>query len=167
MSQIGREMHFYHSEELAELYSGVLPEIRRQITSITQKVEIYHIGGGSIPGSYTKGDLDIQVRIAKEDYSKVTQTLSGIFEPNNLELWDGELAIFRDRTQYPCKIDILVTVVDSKNDDCFRLRDLLISNPELLAEYNTLKLQFEGGDSKKYKKAKDRFYEKLKRVISS
>ncbi len=45
-------------------------------------MDIQHIGSTAIPNSITKGDLDIQVRVSKEDFTKAVEILSTIYDIN-------------------------------------------------------------------------------------
>jgi len=155
------DMKFKRSEDFYGRVEEIFTDLSKRILGVAPGVEILHIGGSSIPGAYTKGDLDIQVRVKREEYLATAEAIGKVIEPNNLELWNGELAIFRDEGQYGWKIDILMTVIGSNDDNCYKFRDLLIANSSLLDKYNAWKLAFEGGNRKWYKIAKDHFYRRL------
>lgn len=161
------DMVFYPSEKFANEIKIVFSDIHRRVREILPEVEILHVGGSSIPGALTKGDLDIQIRVLKKELGTAATLLELIFEPNNMELWNGDLAIFRDEQQYCWKVDILMTVIGTKEDDCFKFRDLLMIRPDLLEQYNAIKLKYEGGVFRDYKEEKDVFYMKLKKIIES
>ncbi len=71
------------------------------------------------------------------------------------ELWKESLAMFSNHQEY--LIDLIVTIIDSKYDDYYRVRDAFIGDPELLAEYNNLKRQYEGKLYAEYREAKMNF----------
>lgn len=159
------DMSFYPSEKFSNEITVIFWEIQNKINALLPEAEVLHIGGSSIPGAVTKGDLDIQVRVGKSDMPRASTALKSLFEPNNMELWNGELAIFRDELQYHWKIDILMTAIGSADDDCFKFRNLLLADLRLLEEYNNIKIKHTGGVFKDYKKEKDLFYAKLKRIV--
>jgi GrpB-like predicted nucleotidyltransferase (UPF0157 family) len=46
---------------------------KNKLSKIILQADIQHIGSTAIPNSITKGDLDIQVRVGKKDFSGATK----------------------------------------------------------------------------------------------
>lgn len=62
------KVYFKPSEEFLEEANKVFDEQKDRLKKLLPEADIQHIGSTSIPGSVTKGDLDINVRVTKEDY---------------------------------------------------------------------------------------------------
>ena len=57
-------------------------EVEAQLRSAIPYAEIHHVGSTAIPGSFTKGDLDVLVRVPRSLFSAAEATLAEIFERN-------------------------------------------------------------------------------------
>jgi GrpB-like predicted nucleotidyltransferase (UPF0157 family) len=123
---------------------------------IQPNVDIQHVGSCAIPGAIGKFDVDIQIRVSKNDFASALEILKEKYIAKHLELWTDEFAIFLNPDP-SVDIDYLLTVFDSRYDDFYRTRDYLISHPEKLREYNELKMKFEGKLYHEYRKAKQKF----------
>ena len=86
-------------------------EFRRQADSIVAtaaavierllgKVEIYHIGATAIPGSLTKGDVDVLVRVSREDFPAAVAACKGRYAIHQLENWNDDFASFKDEITF-------------------------------------------------------------------
>lgn len=111
---------------------------KRQIEEILSAVQIEHIGGSSIQGAKTKGDLDISVQTSEINFASDCEKMKQIAHIHHPELWAKDFAIFNMCDQ-SVKIDIMLVVKGSDYDTFTKTRDILISNPTLLAEYNLIK----------------------------
>ena len=142
--------------------------MKAKILLAVPEAEVLHIGGTAVPGAYTKGDLDIQIRVSQKQFKKTVQSLKKTFEVGRSDLWNGTYAFFKEEKLFPGeKIDLLVTAIGSKYDSCHKIRDLLSEDKNLLKEYNKLKSSFTGRnyDYKLYKAAKSEFYKKIGELI--
>lgn len=163
----GKGFEGYHpSEFFGREVAAIFEDLRTRILELLPEVEVLHVGGTSIPGAITKGDLDVQIRVERDQLVSAVMVLEKIVVPNNREMWNGSLAIFRDEITYHWKIDILVTAKGFDDDNCYKFRELLINQPDLLEEYNDIKLRWGRGEFRKYKSEKDRFYEKLTGLLN-
>ncbi len=122
-------------------------------------MHIQHVGGSSIPGAKTKGDLDISVQTSEGDFDDFCRKMEGIAHIHHPELWTKDFAIFNtyDGTT---KVDIMLVVKGSDYDTFGKTRDILISNPFLLEEYNVIKERFLAGTPEYYLAKKD-FFKKI------
>lgn len=143
-------------ENLKELFSLYEQKILKTIPY----VQVEHVGGSSVPGMNTKGDLDIQIRVESGDFDKALHSCDLIFTRRYEDLWTEEFALFSDPEQ-KIKIDIMLTVKDSAYDSFFKIRDAMIQDPILRERYVYLKNQYSDFLSDEYRKAKDIFFREL------
>lgn len=133
---------------------------KNRILELITFASVEHIGSTAIPGSITKGDLDINVRVRKENFEETVVTLKKLYQINQPENWKDDFASFKSE---PLNFGVQLTIIGSQADDFVRLRDILIDHPELLKECNEMKQRFEGKDMDEYRKEKAEFFEKLRR----
>lgn len=148
-------VHFLPTEEIFEKAAIVFDAQKKELESILPAVDIQQVGSCAVPGMIGKFDVDIQIRTTFEQFQKVVQILEQNYTPKHPEIWTDEFVAFSNNKEY--LIDLVVTVIDSKHDDFYRVRDALITNPELREEYNNLKKRYEGKSYGEYRKAKMEF----------
>jgi GrpB-like predicted nucleotidyltransferase (UPF0157 family) len=131
-------------------------ELKRKLADLLPTADIQHVGSTAIPGSLTKGDLDIQVRVSSSDYAAAKERLRRIFEVNVGGFSEEDAVSFED---YSCEppTGIHLTVIGGSSDIQWRFRDLLASSKSLQREYDELKRRFEGKSMAKYREAKEAF----------
>jgi GrpB-like predicted nucleotidyltransferase (UPF0157 family) len=153
-------VYFHKQEKFKECAEEVFLKERKRILRVLPSADIQHIGSTAIPGSLTKGDLDIQVRVKQKDFEKAQNALSKIYKPNKGNPPTKTYASFKDNdTKIP--LGVQLTIIGSKEDDFTALRDILVSNKKYLEKYNALKNQYQGKPIKEYRKAKGKFVEKI------
>jgi len=126
--------------------------------------EVEHVGASSYPGVETKGDLDIQIRVEKEDFQNTVSILSEIFTSRYHDLWTDEFALFGDPVQ-EIKIDIMLTAKESAYDSFYKFRDAMIDNPPLRKRYIDLKKKYPDFLSDEYRIAKDIFFREAEKEL--
>jgi GrpB-like predicted nucleotidyltransferase (UPF0157 family) len=134
---------------------------KREILERLPHAQVEHIGATSVPGALTKSDLDLQVRVEQGHFASAVEQLKGLYQIHQPENWTSCFASFKDEGNLNLPVGVQVVVADSEIDYFARLRDLLIAQPEILAELNELKSRFEGKDMESYIEAKGGFYERL------
>lgn len=154
-------VNFKPSEEFLDKANKLFKEQKMRILSVIPNAKIEHIGSTAIAGSVTKGDLDINVRVPIDDFNDAISKLKGLYEINQPENWNEGFASFKNDA---LDLGVQLTVVGSKADDFVKLRDILINNPALAAEYNQMKQKCEGQDMDEYRKAKADFFQKLREL---
>jgi len=131
---------------------------KEELVDLFPDAAIEHIGSTAVPGTLTKGDLDINIRIRSEEFDQAVETLKTLYEINQSENWSKEFASFKDDSR---DLGIQVTVLNSPEDYFIAQREYLTNHPEAVSELNSLKEQFEGKSMDEYQKAKGEFFEKL------
>jgi GrpB-like predicted nucleotidyltransferase (UPF0157 family) len=118
---------------------------------------IEHVGSTAVPGSLTKGDLDICVIVEGAEFERASRVLAERFEIHQPENWSPTLASFTAPSEDG--VDVGVQMVPAGSPDELHFvgwRDRLRADPELRARYDELKrrLQDDGVDA--YRAAKER-----------
>jgi GrpB-like predicted nucleotidyltransferase (UPF0157 family) len=155
---MSHSIHFIPMEQVADQAKQLFAGERARILEVSPEVSVEHVGSSAIPGAFTLGDLDIQVRVGKKDFSSCVVELSKLYHRNRPELWTPEFALFHQKDHPELPMSIILTVIDSPFDDFSASRDYLIQHPEVLSEYNALKSQYEGKSYEEYRSAKRAFF---------
>lgn len=143
----------------------VYKENEEKILRVLPFADIQNIGSTAIPGSVTKGDVDINVRVSSKDFETAVERLKKMYKVNQPENWTSTFASFKDDNNFELPIGVQVTIIGSSSDDFTKLRDLLIENKQLLEEYNQMKRKYEGKDMREYRKEKAAFFERLRKLL--
>jgi len=131
-------------------------QLTGELTVLIPDADIQHVGSTAIPGSLTKGDLDIQVRVSAATYPIAKQRLAEIYDVNVGGFAAGDAVSFEDYTSVP-SVGVHLTVIGGSADIQWRFRDLLAASEALRREYDDLKRQFEGKSMARYREAKEKF----------
>ena len=153
-----QKLHFVLSDLVAEEAAAAFADHERRIHERLPNVEIGHIGGTSVLGVLTSGDVDLQVRTDRRSFPSARDVLCELYEPLYPEAWHSDSAYFVAADATP-PVEVALTVIG-------RLDDLhhgpawrrLAADPGLLEEYNALKLAHEGGSADEYNAAKRYFF---------
>ncbi|MEI3605880.1 GrpB family protein [Pseudogracilibacillus sp. SE30717A] len=130
------------------------------IQELIPGADIQHVGSTTIPNSLTKGDLDIQVRIFKNQFIEAVEALSKVYELNDGSIKTNKFRAFKDDSSTP-PLGIQLTVIDSEFDFFWQFRDVLLKNDQFRIEYDELKRKFDGKSMESYRKAKNDFVNKI------
>jgi GrpB-like predicted nucleotidyltransferase (UPF0157 family) len=149
--------------EVAESADRMVEQFRRAYSGLLPGVEIHHIGATAMPFGYTKGDVDLNLRVAAPDFSDVVEVLRRTCRVAQPENWTDTFASFAC-DGYELPLGIQLTQVHSESDFLLALRDRLRSDTALLRRYDDCKLSAAPGGADAYWRAKDAF---LGAVISS
>ncbi len=153
-------VYFQKQEKLKERAGKIFLKERKRILRAIPSADIQHIGSTAIPGSLTKGDLDIQVRVEQKDFEKAQDALSKMYKPNKGNPPTKTYASFKD-TDMKIPLGVQLTVIGSKEDNFTALRDILVSDEKHLQTYNALKKRYQGKSMREYRKAKGAFVERV------
>lgn len=155
-------VHFKPSSDFKELANKIFEEQKNRIVGFLPYADVQHIGSTAIPNSVTKGDLDLVIRVPKEEFKRATKELKSIYDINQPDNWSDTFASFKDDKNLGIDFGVQLVIKDSKSDDFVKLRDILIRNPQLLEELNSIKMKYEGKSMEDYRKGKADFFQKLR-----
>ena len=148
-------------ESLAGEVELVLAELRGELSTIAPDVCVEHIGATSMPDGITKGDVDVNLRVAAERFDSLVASLSARFDVAQPQNWSGTYASFSDaRRGLP--LGIQVTVTGSDDDFLVDLRDRMLENPDLRCRYDAVKRANASAGRDAYWHAKDDFLRRLR-----
>jgi len=151
-------MKFYQEEIYRQNCIDLYSYYKEKVHYLIPSARIEHIGSSSVPGSISKGDLDIFVGVNLEDHEKSVITLTSLgFQIKEGTLKTPELCMLEKQDQ---NVALQVVANGSKYEFFIEFRDKLIESPELLKEYNELKMSCESLDAEEYRKIKSTFIER-------
>lgn len=159
-----RSVHFIPYEETYQRARRVYDQQEERLLRLFPFADIQHIGGTSIPGSLTKGEIDINLRVKPEYFEQVKSKLKELYKVNQTENWTGNFASFKDDKNYDLPVGVQLTIINSSHDFFIKQRDHLIKSKKLLDQLNKLKQKFEGKSMEEYQKEKSKFFEKLRNL---
>jgi GrpB-like predicted nucleotidyltransferase (UPF0157 family) len=154
-------MELATSEDLAPKVERVLERLAPAVRALAPDVPWHHIGATAIPGSLTKGDVDLVLRVPAERFPAIVELLRHRFAIKQPENWTSDFASFGDDNGYELPVGIQVVVMDTNQDFFLFLRDYFTLNPVALDRYNELKRSHVGGGPEAYWKAKDQFLSQI------
>lgn len=154
---------FIKTPDIADKINNLFESEKERLLEFIPGVDIQHIGGTSIPDSISKGDLDINVRVKKEDFNGVVKRLKKVYEINQPENWTDGFASFKDDLR---DLGVQVTTIGGSEDYFITQRDYLRNHPKVLEELNILKQEFEGRNMDEYRHEKSRFFDNLNSEIA-
>lgn len=154
------KVNFYNNEELYQNAEQAFLKHRSLIRRLLPDADIQHIGSTAIPGSMTKGDLDIQVRVEAALFPIAVQRLSTLYKLNEGSTQTDSFRAFKDDSENP-PLGVQLTVIDSEYDFFWKFRNILLMNDKYQKQYDDLKKNYEGKDMEHYREAKSEFFEKL------
>ena len=109
---------------------------RLELAGVTGELRL--VGGSSLPGLLTHGDVDLLLRVEPGEFARVTERLSGIYETRREELWTDQMALFLVEPDVP--VELAVVPVGSAQDAHFVVAwERLSESAQLRAQYNALK----------------------------
>jgi GrpB-like predicted nucleotidyltransferase (UPF0157 family) len=152
---------FIPSEEYLQRIAVLVEEHRKKILRLVPTARVEHIGGTSIPGLLTKGDLDLQVSVLAPEFDRSVVLLQTQYSTHQLENWTESYASFKIEDSADIPVGVQLVIEDSESDIFVKSRDLLLAQPEKVAELNRLKQSHAGGDMDTYIKNKGEFFTAL------
>ncbi len=155
-----RGMRFRPEHELRQAVGQAFERHRALIAAALPNAEIEHIGATAVVGAWTKGDLDLLVRVSAADFAVATERLRSLYEVNQPENWSAAFASFRDVAEEKVPVGVQLVVAKSADDGLLvSWRDRLASDRELLERYNAFKQGQAEASPSAYSAAKAKFIE--------
>ncbi|MBU2709652.1 GrpB family protein [Zooshikella harenae] len=153
-------MKFFYPEQYQTKCIQRFLHFREKILNLlpfSSRVE--HIGASSIPGAISKGDLDIFVGVEPSVIENAIIMLQSLgFEEKLDTLRTSELCMLESPFE---NVAIQVVANGSKFEFFLTFRDLLSSSPQLVEEYNNLKMSCVGLTHSEYREKKSAFVERV------
>ncbi len=142
------------AEEFRDRALAVLAAERERLAGLG---ELVLVGGSSVPGALTRGDVDLHLRVPPADFAATVARLRDRYAVVHPEIWAPTLATFTVPAELPT--GLAATPVGSEHDLRFtRTWQLLAADPALVAEYNAVKLAAADPD---YESSKSAFFDSV------
>ncbi len=143
-------------EEVRERVAVVFERWRVELEGMLPEARVEHVGSTAVPGSLTKGDLDICVIVASEEFERASRVLAERLEIHQSENWSPTLASFTAPPEDG--IDVGVQLVPAGSADELHFvgwRDRLRADPALRYRYDELKRRHRADGIDAYRAAKE------------
>ncbi len=152
-------MHFVDLKTIQDVVDTEFEKQKAQLNKLIPSADIQHVGSTAVPGSITKGDIDIQVRVNANEFVEACKKLTKYYATSRRdEIWKDGFASFETYNNPDIPVGIQLTVTGSKYDEFYKVRDLFIKDPALLEEYNEIKRGCEGKTYLEYCKYKRKLF---------
>jgi GrpB-like predicted nucleotidyltransferase (UPF0157 family) len=151
------ELRFFLSDLVSAEATAAYEEHSRRINERLPQVEVRHVGGTSVPGLLTTGDVDLQVRVPEPDFAEARDALCELYEPMYRDRW-RESAYFYAASSEP-RVEIALTAIGNIDDlHHGESWQRIAADPALVEGYNALKRTHEGSSINEYQAAKRAFF---------
>ena len=152
------------ADEIQDIARAAFDAHRRDLVALLPTENVEHVGATAVPGALTKGDVDLLVRVSERDFADAVLILRERYLVHQAHNWTRTLASFTAPGTSEPPVGVQLVVAGSDADGFFGpIRDALINDPALLAQYNELKLSLDGLDYESYTERKGVFVERVLR----
>jgi len=153
-------MQFYKADEYQASCENLYRKYELQIAALLPDATIEHIGASSIPNAVSKGDLDILVGVSGNELEKAVTLLSSLgFNEKSNTLRTSELCMLESSSGEDVAFQVVAN--GSEFDFFIGFRDKLRESPQLVQQYNELKMSCTGWTHEKYRRKKSAFIERV------
>ena len=153
------------AESCREVALAVLATQRKRLRGLGVPGDLVLVGGCSVPGALTRGDVDLHLRVPPDAFGSAVERLREHYPVVHPDIWTATLATFDVPPSSPAdpSVGIAATPRGSEHDLRFtRSWQLLAADPALLEEYNAAKLAGESDiDGPGYEALKSAVFDRL------
>ncbi len=143
-----------------ELYLAV----REEILALVDGARVEHIGSSAIPGSLSKGDVDVCVVVTTSSHSQTVATLEKAgYMAKGETLRTSELCMLQSQSHKDLALQVIAE--GSEFEFFIKFRDALRNDASLVEAYNKVKLQYATSPAPAYRAAKDDFIKTVLRNL--
>jgi GrpB-like predicted nucleotidyltransferase (UPF0157 family) len=144
-------------EMIRERVAAVFARRAAELRALLPAARVEHIGSTAVPGSLTKGDLDICVIVEGADFDAAARALTDRLSIHQPENWSPTLASFTAPSEDGIDVGVQLVPAGSRDELLFiGWRDRLRADPELRSRYDELKRRHGGDGIGAYRDAKER-----------
>ena len=149
-------------EEVREHVAAVFGRRRVEIEGMLPGARVEHVGSTAVPGSLTKGDLDICVIVTGGEFERASRVLAERFRIHQPENWSPSLASFTAPSEDGIDVGVQLVPAGSPDERAFvGWRDRLRSDPDLRARYDEAKRRHRASGMDAYRAAKEALVNEL------
>jgi GrpB-like predicted nucleotidyltransferase (UPF0157 family) len=158
------KVHFVREDEVRAAVDLLWRSERKKLLRLLPGADVQHVGSTAVPGSLTRGDLDIQVRVPAADFDAAEAVLASHYQRNDRSDRATSFASFTDEKAAP-PLGVQLTAIDGPQDRFHRFRDVLRAHPQLREAYDALKLGWEGRPRAGYRAEQAAFFAELGKIL--
>jgi len=148
------------SDEVLPVARAVLAAERDRLRAAGVPGDVVLVGGSSVPGTLTRGDVDLHLRVPPGEFADAVERLRSLYAVVHPEIWGPTLATFT--VDAPVPAGIAATPLDSEHDRRFhRTWTLLAADGDLREEHNAVKRATTGLDEAEYEHRKSEFFDRV------
>jgi GrpB-like predicted nucleotidyltransferase (UPF0157 family) len=152
----GESIRLIREEEIRGRVAAIFARRRAELEEMLPGARIEHVGSTAVPGSLTKGDLDICVIASGEQFERAIRVLADRFEIHQPENWSATLASFTAPSEEGIDVGVQLVPAGSPDERYFvGWRDRLRADPDLRARYDELKRRHQDDGMDAYRAAKE------------
>ena len=154
-------MKFLPPEAYQPTANLLFDQIADQLRAVLPDAQVEHVGSSSIPDTVSKGDLDIYVGVAPDDFdAAITRIESLGFSIKHNSQRTHELCPFESE-DYALDVGVQLVARGSEFEFFLVFRDMLVADPRLREAYNQMKLGAAHLGPDAYRRVKSDFIEPL------
>ena len=151
-------VEFTNNSETSQVVEETFIWLSEKIQSLLPNASIEHIGSTAVPGALTKGDVDVQVTVEKDQFQLSREILDAKFD-HNPGMEPTETFVSYSGVFQSIHFGIQLIQPGENYFNFLKWRDALRNSPELLERYNQIKLKMASKSEVKYRQAKSDFIE--------
>ncbi len=156
-------MRLRPASDIYDQAQEILRAERARLLPVLRGAELLLTGAVSVPGTITKGDVDLHLRVPRDGFAAAVEELSRRYRIVHRDIWTDAFATF-ELADYALPTGIAVTAIGDAHDDLFIGTWQRIANdPAALAAYNAMKERSAELDDAGYEAAKSAFFAELMR----
>jgi GrpB-like predicted nucleotidyltransferase (UPF0157 family) len=154
-------MKILHADEYQPRAQRIFEDARALLARRLPAARIEHVGASAIPGAHSKGDVDICVSVAADEFAATLSTLQAlgyVIKPDTMRT--GQLCML----DWPeAELGLAVQLIERGSEFEFfvAFRDALLADPQLVEAYNRVKHKAAPLGDDDYRKAKSAFIQQV------
>jgi GrpB-like predicted nucleotidyltransferase (UPF0157 family) len=154
---MGDPIRLVREEEIRERVAAIFARHQAGLEAMLPGARVEHVGSTAVPGSLTKGDLDVCVIVGGWEFERASRVLAAHFAIHQPENWSATLASFTAPSEDGVDVGVQLVPAGSSDERAFvGWRDRLLADPELRARYDELKRHHQADGIDAYRAAKGR-----------
>ena len=154
-------MKFLKPEFYQDKVNTIFKDLKKDLLDKIPYCRVEHVGSSAIPGTISKGDLDVFVGIDQDKFENALVQIKdlGFIEKQDTLRTQSLCMLITDKYNHDVAVQLVAN--HSEWEDFLLFRDLLRSNPILVEEYNQLKLECVDLNENDYRLKKSQWIESL------
>ena len=154
-------VRFLEPDQFIHKLSRIFANLKSRISEKLPASNIDHVGSSAIKGAISKGDLDILVRVDIADLERGISALQELGFTVKQGTLRTESLCMLVTTEFSEDVAVQLVAQGSEFENFIIFRDRLNTNPDLVKQYNQLKLESAGLSAADYRTRKSKFIQRV------